>query len=71
MLRAFMIVSIAAVATAALPTFASAQVQRDPTGDKSIARKSVGKPMMMKKHKMMHHSMHGGMMKKPMTDGGM
>ena len=43
-------------------------------GGDSMSKGSMGdmksKPMMMKKHKMMHHSMHRGMMKKPMTSGG-
>ncbi len=74
MLKTFTIIAATAFAAAALPSVAFAQTEKGAMGGDSMSKGSMGdmksKPMMMKKHKMMHHSMHRGMMKKPMTSGG-
>ena len=75
MLKTFTIIAMTTAAAAALPTVASAQMEKGAMGGDSMSKGSMSgmksKSMMMKKHKMMRHSMHHGMMKKPMSTGGM
>lgn len=68
MLRTLSIVTVLVAASVALPATSFAQMEKGGmSGDSMGGMKSQS--TMMKKHKM-RHTMHHGMMKKPMSSGG-